>query len=468
MTFSLDSIQFDCKEFKGKKVLAVGCTSVELPLRAARHGAKEVLACETAYEAADELRRLASCEGLPIRVLNECLAEIDSADIVLAWRGVDLAALEKHMLKRTIKSLASLPNETLYLKTRVASGLRLESETRHGLEPVLEELKFYFDEVTILKAVNLREANVPCWQIIRASGIRPQGAALSALGQVRSVGIALSPATNAAILVESDKGLLVVKMMAVKSRLARLEATLLNRLCDELSASRPKCLIAPLKLGEEYRIEYRGRHFMVLPFAGDDGEGRVRHDMRLEDLVPAFIAVRRDLRELSGTLIRDLRKAKFFVPTGKSRQLLNGKTLIANHLTGFERRLEELLSLAETAGDADFDALAHGDLQVVNIVVDHGNVMRCVDLDNMALATAYTDILMALAWQGASEGQFGEVCSWVAEEEARRIKRMDFAIAAGLLLRWRAAVEKFSHVPGVDQTVRRWEQGFRNLICSVV
>lgn len=69
------------KEIEGKTVLAIGCTSRELLVGAAKLGAERVSACEIEEQVADELRSIANHEGLPIFVLNKSRAELDpSAD----------------------------------------------------------------------------------------------------------------------------------------------------------------------------------------------------------------------------------------------------------------------------------------------------------------------------------------------------------------------------------------------------
>jgi glycosyltransferase involved in cell wall biosynthesis len=459
----------DIRDFRGKTVLAIGQSVTGLAESAVALDPTKLSVWDIDDDGFGRISQAVNDIRTELFLIREAWPGLDptmySADTTLAsWGG---SARGNDAFNIFITEVAAVTNETLYLQVpRAECDQPKEKPSLHGQAVIFETLGRFFTEVSIVAANRQSGCGLNAnGQLIRATGLRPQWPILAAINSAKPLDIALAPATNTAALVQSSDQLLVIKTMGPRSRLAKLDGALLTRLCDELNALKPKWVVAPLKIGEHYRITHREDNFMVFPFVKKFSEERdSRNQIAFEEMDTAFMQVRRDLRKVSSGLINDLKKAKFVVPTKRSRARLKGQGFIANHLKGLEGSFEELLALAETAGDEDFDAVIHGDLQIVNLIVDDQDEVRCVDLDNMALATAYTDILMAWAWQGASADRFGDICVRIAREEVRPITQMDIAVAVSLLLSWRLAVEKFSHVAGVEQTVNRWERGIRNLV----
>ena len=451
----LQELGWSKEDFSGRTVLDIGCNSGLLTMYAVRLGARRVLACDVQQPFVEFVSRVAEAKNLPVTVadtpLHKLRLEEHAADIVLFMEVLHWAVSQGLKLRDVIRQLSELTQLILYIEfpwsvkePSIQRQTKLTEED-YAADIVLDELTKYFAEVSVTRFMHYFGFSSGSRRVlIKASQKRPEATILAQLTGVWSLDVALSRGRNQSYLLTSAQGLLVAKLLAAESLLAKLPAALWNELFDDIASHHPSAIVTPEKHNNRYLLPAPDhRHWMLFPFVGQLSFGRTKpFPIDLDLLTDLFIQVRNDFRHVSADLLRTLRQHGL---VRNLKSLASPSAAWATDPGELAPMTEDLLvGLSELAvlDDESFDALCHGDLQTGNFVLDADGRPRVVDLDSLCVGTIYADGLIGLMWRGAGAETLRKFCEKLHSEESRPVKRYDvsYAIASGIS--WYSAVRK--------------------------
>ena len=148
------------EDFAGKNVLDIGGSTGILSLYAHKLGAKCISYLDVQKPLADFFKQVVEVHNLPIEVAQKSFDDLnadDARDVVLFMEVLHWIVDQGGSISMSIKKLATLTNETLFLETpwnvgepSIASR-GVVSNADYNIELIIRELHKYFDRIEMVR-----------------------------------------------------------------------------------------------------------------------------------------------------------------------------------------------------------------------------------------------------------------------------------------------------------------------------
>jgi SAM-dependent methyltransferase len=462
------------QDFKGRTVLDIGSNSGALTIMALQLGAAHVTAVDPTPRFAEHLAEVAQLHsGLKLRVICTALNRLDPnsirADVVLFMEVLHWAVDQGMPVPEVISRLWQLTGEILFIEFpwSIAEpsivGQTGLTEKSYSADAIIEELTKAFADVRIVSFMHYFGLGNPARRVlIRCCQPRPEYIVTSTQANTYSVGCLGERSSNYIAPLVSPGGPALFKKVADSSCLSRLPLDQAETLLRDIVNSAPKCLVAPIPIGDSYLREWRYGRYILQPRISRERISFLEFRAPVpEQLLDAIVGLRRDLRAVRLSDAAELWKNRLMnpVPSGPG----SVSTLLSRFDGSAHRDLLERLLETGLRSRSEARELCHSDLQEGNIIVSEQGVVHVVDLDTISFGTAFSDGLCALIWAGGRPESFNTLLDRLEAEESVRCGDADFGFSLMKLVQWFEAIETFRD-PESEENARRALRGISSLL----
>ena len=431
-------------DFQGRSVLDIGMNTGLLSIQACRLGASEVHSTDVSQTGVDFFSRVVAEKKLSVTVERRAFSDLgddDRADVVLFMEVIHWTTSQGIPIPDAIRRLVNLTRETLYFEFPWSvdePSIKVQTSLTHetyNADMILDHLTRYFADVRVVSFMHYFGHSSPSRRaLLRASKRRPQAELLTQLPDSSALDCA-TWGRNGIAIASTTNGLRALKAVPAEKCLNALPDVLFDALMESLSHA--SVVVPALKLPDGYSVRSQsGTRLMAFPWVQSGRRIELAYwPLSAADAVRVAVGLRGDLAA-ADPLAPRLREHGFSVTVLSAAAKMPANMALAG--------LSASGVGAHTLTETDLDCVSHLDLQAANVVRGAKGEMRVVDLDNLGLATAYTDGLLGIVWAGGGAGDIAALETALAPTAKRGLETRDILAALAIAFQWHATARAIS------------------------